>query len=66
MTDPTSATCTGTYGGAATLPSVVSGEIEHYMLKYLKMFMICRDNMNLNSCVICNLQENVMVLLVQL
>ena len=40
MTDPTSATCTGTYGGAATLPSVVAGEIEHYMLKYLKMNMI--------------------------
>ena len=28
MTDPTSAACTGTYGGATTLPSVVAGKIQ--------------------------------------
>ena len=40
MTDPTSAACTGTYGGAATLPSVVAGSDQIFQQKQLQPFQI--------------------------
>ena len=53
MTDPTSAACTGTYGGATTLPSVVAGKTQ---LQTMKMTI---DLIN-------DIQENVTVQLVHL